>query len=312
MRRKIVSRTALGVTAIRAVETCRPERDRLFEDPFAMGFLPPAYRAAVRLLHVPLHGAALLGPHIPPLGAVLLSLRERHTPGIAGEVACRTRFIDDTLREAAAKGFEQVVILGAGLDSRAYRIAGMDRIPVFEVDHPVTQAWKRKRLQRMSHGGPSHVAFVPIDFERQGLGHVMEEAGFRTGVKSFFIWEGVTQYLGAKTVDSTFHYMSRAGAPGSRVVFTYIHRGLIDDSVPIKDAKKLRVWFKGQREPWVFGIDPAELAPYLAARSFRLIDDVGAADYRRRYLDPMGRRMHLFEGERVAVAETGEAGGKGD
>jgi methyltransferase (TIGR00027 family) len=264
-----------------------------------MGFLPLKHRVIVRLLQVPV------------LGAALLAKRERQIPGIMGNLLCRTRFIDDTFRDAVAEGFEQVAILGAGFDSRAYRIPGTSRIRVFEVDHPATQAWKRDRIERMHNELASHVTFVPIDFERQELGEVMAAAGFRTGARTFFIWEGVTQYIAAEAVDSTLRYVSHAAAPGSRIVFTYIHRGLIDGSATMQGAQKLLSELERQGEPWIFGIDPAELPGYLAARGLKLVEDVGAADYRKRYLDPIGRGMDIFEGERVAVAEVTGAEGTG-
>lgn len=294
---RTVSRTALGTAAGRAIESYRPERVRLFEDRFAMGFLPPMHRAIVHLLHVPV------------LGAALLAMRERQIPGIMGNLLCRTRFIDDTLRDALTRGVTQVAILGAGLDSRAYRIPGTNRTRVFEVDHPATQAWKRNQIERTHNELSSHVTFVPTDFDRQEFGEAMAAAGFQTGVKTFFIWEGVTQYITEEAVDFTFRFVSRSVAPGSRIVFTYIHGGLIDGSVQMEGAQKLILELKRQGEPWVFGINPAELSQYLAPRGLKLIEDVGAVDYRTRYLDPIGRRMDIFEGERVAIAEiTGAEG----
>ena len=292
-----VSQTALGTAIGRAIESYRPERDRLFRDRFAMGFLPLKYRVIVRLLRVPV------------LGRALLAMRERQVPGIMGNLLCRTRFIDDTFRETVANGFDQIVILGAGFDSRVYRILGTTRIRIFEVDHPATQAWKRDRIERMHNELPSHVTFVPIDFQQQELGEAMAAAGFGTGAKTFFVWEGVTQFIAAEAVDGTFRYVSQAVAAGSRIVFTYIHRGLIDGSVQMKGAQKLLSELERQGEPWLFGIDPVELTQYLTEYGLKLIEDVGAADYRTRYLDPIGRRMDIFEGERVAVAElTGVEG----
>jgi methyltransferase (TIGR00027 family) len=147
---------------------------------------------------------------------------------------------------------------------------------------------------------------VPIDFEQQELGDVLAQAGFRTGVKTFVLWEGVTQYLGASAVDATFQYLSHAVASGSFIVFTYILRGIIDGSERVEASEKLLAELARQGEPWVFGIDPAELSRYLAAHGLQLVEDVGAEHYRTRYLDPVGRRMNLFSGERVAVAQVSE------
>jgi methyltransferase (TIGR00027 family) len=289
-----VSRTALGAAAGRAIESSRSEDDRLFEDRFARGFLTVGYRVIVDLLC------------IPWVGAALLAMRERLFPGIMGNVLCRTRFIDDALTDALEEGLDQVVILGAGFDSRAYRISGVDRVPVFEVDHPATQGWKRERLERMLGSLPSHVTFVPIDFDRPDLDAAMTAAAFRTGLRTFFIWEGVTQYISAEAIDVTLQYVVGSAAVGSTLVFTYIDRGVIDGAVRVEGGQRLMSALERQGEPWVFGIDPYEITAYLGARGLSLGQDAGGSAYRRRYLDPLGRRMGIFEGERVVLARVGD------
>jgi methyltransferase (TIGR00027 family) len=129
----------------------------------------------------------------------------------------------------------------------------------------------------------------------------LAEAGFRTGTKTFFIWEGVTQYITSEAVDATFQYLSRAAA-GSKIVFTYIDRGIIEGSVRPPGTEEIISETQRCGEPWIFGIDPSELPQYLAARGFTLIEDVGASEYRVRYLEPLGRKMNIFEGERTVLA----------
>ena len=290
-----VSQTALGVAIARALESYRPQNERLFDDPLARGFVNRGILALLRL---------------PIIGCALLAMRERQFPGIMGHLLCRTRFIDDALRDALAKGIDQVVILGAGFDTRPYRIRGLDAISVFEVDHPATQALKQDRLKRMLGALPPHVTFVPVDFNRQQLDEEMAAAGFRTGARTFLIWEGVTQYITAEAADATLRYVSHAASTGSEIIFTYIHRGIIDGSVTVAGGRRLLARLERVGEPWIFGIDPAELGQYLAARDLRLVQDVGAAEYRASYLEPLGRRMNLFEGERVAHAHVaGPPGG---
>lgn len=292
MRPTSMSRTALGTASGRAIESYRPARSRLFEDRFALPFLPPLLRAIVYILRIPV------------LGPKLLALRERQVPGVMGNLWCRTRFIDDAFRAAVREGFEQVVILGAGLDSRAYRLLEPSRVRVFEVDHPATQAWKRRRVARLPPERRSHVTFVAVDFDRQDLADAMAAAGFRADARTFVIWEGVTQYLDEEAVTSTLRFVSGTVPAGSRVVFTYIDRGILDGSVEKDGTAKLLAEVERQGEPWRFGIRPAELREFLAARGFELIEDVGAPEYRARYLEPLGREMNLFTGERVAVAEV--------
>jgi methyltransferase (TIGR00027 family) len=287
-----VSRTAQGTAAGRAIESRRSRKDRLFEDPFAREFLPFSYRAIIYLLC------------LPRIGAALLAMRERQLPGIMGNLLCRTRFIDDVLGDAIEKGIDQVVILGAGLDSRAYRIPGIDQTHVIEVDHPITQQWKKLRLKHMLGVFPSHVTFVPIDFDREDLGNAMQGADFRTDAETLFIWEGVTQYITSEAVDATLRYISSSAGPGSEIVFTYINGRIIEGSLCPEGSKSLIANLQRQGEPWIFGIDPDGLDAYLTARDFEVVEEVGVSDYRERYLDPLDRQMNIFEGERVVLAKV--------
>jgi methyltransferase (TIGR00027 family) len=159
-------------------------------------------------------------------------------------------------------------------------------------------------LQQVLGTPPPHVAFVPIDFDEQKLEDALAAAGFRTGTKTFFIWEGVTQYITAEAVDTTFQYVSRATAPGSEIVFTYIHRGIIDGSARSETDEIFVSATQRGGMPWIFGLDPAELTGYLAARGLALVDHAGASEYRTRYLDPLGRQMSIYAGERMALAQV--------
>jgi methyltransferase (TIGR00027 family) len=290
-----ISQTATGTAIGRALENLRPERDRLFDDALAFDFLPRLHRAIVRLLGTPW------------IGAWLLAMRERQVPGIMGNLVCRTRFIDDQYRAAVAGGVGQIVILGAGLDSRAFRLPSRPETQVFELDHPATQAWKRNRLDRLTLGPQLPPKLVPIDFNRQDLGTTLIEGGYQTDSRTLFIWEGVTQYIQEEAVDATLRFVATSSPPGSRLVFTYVDRALINGSRGGEKIQRLLAQLQRQGEPWVFGIHPTEVPGFLTARGLVLVEDVGAADYRHRYLEPIGRTMNLFDGERVAAAEVPEA-----
>ena len=191
--RQAVSRTAAFVALYRAIESSRSAATRLFEDPFALAFLGWRVRWALYLSRLPVVGAALPW-----------SLIDGHWPGPRGTVAVRTRYIDDVLGEALRSGVDQVVILGAGFDSRAYRIRGIEQARVFEVDHPATQSKKKRIITRRLGTLPPHVALVPIDFTTHTLDTVMPGSGYRKGAKTFFICEGVMHYLSAQAVDAVF------------------------------------------------------------------------------------------------------------
>lgn len=189
-----------------------------------------------------------------------------------------------------------------GFDSRAYRISGVDQARVFEVDLPSVQRLKQERLERVLGALPAHVTLIPVDFDRAELEEAMAAAGLRSGVKTFYIWEGVTQYITAEAVDTTFRYVCRVAGEGSEIVFTYIQRGIVDGSQRSQVDERIVAFAQRVGAPWIFGIDPAEIQEYLAARGLELIEEVGASEYRARYLEPLGRRMDIFEGERVALA----------
>jgi len=278
----------------RARESQRPVASRLFDDDLAPAFLGQRLKWALRVSHLPLISRA-----------VPWSLIDGHWSGSRGTVAVRTRYIDDVLTAALRSGVEQVVILGAGFDSRAYRIPGIAWTRVFEVDHPVTQAEKKRAIARRLGALPTHVTFVPIDFSTHTLDSVMPAAGFEPDARTFFICEGVTHYLSAADVDTLFRYLARSAPAGSEMVFTYIHRAILDGTATFSGAEKTLATVRRSGEPYTFGFDPAELPEYLEARGLMLIEDVGPETYRERYLDPRGRGAEpLSEFQRAAQARV--------
>jgi methyltransferase (TIGR00027 family) len=266
------SRTAQFVALFRALESARPAGERLFEDPMARDFLDGRLGRVADLARV------------PGFGRVVPALVDRRSAGSRLAVVVRTRFIDDALRNALASGLDQVVVLGAGFDSRAHRMPGIERTRVFEVDHPDTQAAKRDRVRRSLGEEPEHVAYVPVDFARQDLGAELAAAGFRSGVRTFFVLEGVISYLTPEAVDANFRYVAETGGPGSQIAFTYLHRGVIDGSHQAPGSREVEARVRAVGEPWRFGFDPAELPAYLADRGLELLEDVSPAQAAPRYV----------------------------
>ena len=177
--------------------------------------------------------------------------------GLWANLACRKRFIGDKLDEAL-DDIDAVVILGAGLDTRAYRLTRRVRIPVFEVDLPVNIARKAKTVRRVLGELPLSVRLVALDFERDDLLTALAEHGYRLDYRVFFIWEGVTQYLTEDAVRRTLEGL-RAAAPGSRLVFTYVRRDFIDGTNRYGSPTLYRTVRK-RRQLWHFGLQPDEVA----------------------------------------------------
>ncbi len=273
----------------RAIETSRrPAGTRLFVDQLARGFLGGSLGVVADLFRLPL------------LGAAVERVIDHRWPGARTSGVARTRLIDDAMKDALRDGFQQFVILGAGFDSRAYRLPGLASTRVFEVDHPATLAMKKERLLGAL---PRHVTLVAADLDGGELAHALGAAGFEPRSRSFFLWEGVTNYLTAGAVDSTLQFIAATGAPGSRILFTYVHRGLLDGSVVFAGTEHLFATLERSGEPWTFGLEPAELPAYLDDRGLKLVWDLGASEYRARYMGPAARKMAGYEFYRAAMAE---------
>ncbi|NLH47227.1 MAG: SAM-dependent methyltransferase [Myxococcales bacterium] len=286
------SHTAEYAAAFRALEAIRrPAAVRLFDDSYAILFLSAKLQRIVRFSGLPL------------AGPVVRAYVDRRWPGAMTSGIARTRLIDDLLRAAVGEGIRQVIILGAGFDCRAFRLAELAACRVVEVDHPATQALKRERLARIGQAVPATVTFHEADLKRQDLREVLQTAGLTPGKPSFVLWEGVTHYLGEAGVDATLRTLAAVCEPGSRLVFTYLHGGLLDGSVPFEGAHISKEQVAGDGEPWVWGMVPEKMPAFLAERGFRLLADAGADDYRARYWGEAGRRMRGFSFYRVAHAE---------
>jgi methyltransferase (TIGR00027 family) len=225
-------------------------------------------------------------------------------PGSLGAILCRTRYLDDVLKRSLAQGLDQVVILGAGFDSRAYRIAGMDRVRVFEVDLPGARELKQRRVAQVLGAVPAHVTLVGTDLDTHCLDAVLRSAGFQTGKRTLFIWEGVTQYITAEAVSSTLECVAHVSGVGSAIVFTYVRRDLVDGSERTEWVEPFLTFAERVGSPWMCGLDPDTIEQYLSDHGLQLVSDVGAADYQDLYLKPLGREMSVFDGERVAYAKV--------
>ena len=189
-------------------------------------------------------------------------------------IAARTRFAEDALAAAFERGLRQVVVLGAGLDTCAYRSPLRDRLRIFEVDHPVTQAWKRRRLEEAAIPIPSSLTFAPVDFERQTLAEGLGAAGFDPAQQTFFTWLGVVPYLTDEAVWATLRFI--AGLQnGAHVVFDYSDPpdSLSPEGRALHDEHAARV--AGLGEEWRSYFEAGELRAKLMALGFSEIEDLG-------------------------------------
>ena len=288
MARNPAAQTAFGPMVQAAIEQYEPPGRRLVEDDLALSFLPAGQRAIVRAMRRPL------------LRRLTISAGERVVPGSWALIACRKRFIDDKLNADLAN-VDAVVNLGAGMDTRAYRLARDSDIPVFEIDLPVNIERKKIAVQRAIGAIPASVHLVPLDFERDDLFATLCGHGYRAAARTFFIWEGVTQYLTEDAVRATFGELQGA-ATGSRLVFTYVHRDFID-GVNMYDAAILYKRFRQRRQVWQFGLNPDEVSDFVAEYGWRLVEQAGPDYYLHNYIRPTGRSLGASQLELAAYAE---------
>jgi methyltransferase (TIGR00027 family) len=258
------SRTASQNALFRALEARKPASTRVADDTLAVRFLPTEFRLLAGLARAP-GGRRLIETVI-----------DRRWPCVRGGVVARTRLIDETVA-AELPQVRQALILGAGFDSRAYRLAGMHTVTVFEVDHPATQAVKQDVLRRATGAAPG-VRFVPVVFGTDDPAQKLAAAGFAAGEQTLVLWEGVTNYLDPAAVDAMFRFLASVLRPGSPVVFTYVDRRMLDGSAAFDGAETTMRAVRRVGEPFTFGLDPEETPGYLAERGFTLEWDTPVSD----------------------------------
>jgi methyltransferase (TIGR00027 family) len=210
-------------------------------------------------------------------------------------IAVRSRYAEDRLARAVKRGIRQYVVLGAGLDTFAYRNPFQSsRLHVFEVDHPATQEWKREQLRSAGIAVPESMTFAAVDFERQSLPDGLLQAGFDQQQPAFFSWLGVTPYLSRTAFDATMHFIASLPS-GSGVVFDYaVERSLLSPQQQLAlDALSARVARAG--EPFQLFFHPAQLNADLARWGFGSMEDLGCDQINARY----------FAGRADGLAVTG-------
>lgn len=291
MRLGRASRTAEQNALLRSLDERRSSTRVARGDPLAHHFLGARFAALSR------------AARWRPVGWLIRTAIDRRWPGVRTSVIARTALIDQAIEAELAARPAQVVILGAGFDSRPLRLPLVRSVDVFEVDHPDTQAAKRAALDRAGLQLGDRHRFIATDFQLDELRAQMLGAGFDEAARAVIVWEGVSNYLAADAVDATLRWCARC-PPGSLLIFTYVHRDVLDQPERYVGGRRLRATLDKVDEPITFGIDPVELPASLAERGLRLERDVGAAEYRRHHYGRSADRMKGHEFYRVAFARV--------
>jgi methyltransferase (TIGR00027 family) len=253
------SRTALRVALRRAAHQVFDPPPHVFEDPIAVPILGPEYAEDLQKTATKLH---------KPFSAALRAF-----------LVARSRYAEDQLAAAVTDGVTQYVLLGAGLDTFAYRNPH-PHLRTFEVDHPATQQWKRDLLHRNAIPIPPTLTFAPVDFETQSLPTQLEAAGFKPNVPTFFAWLGVVPYLTLAAFRATVNFIAQS-APGSGLVLDYAqprHALPFLEQLAL-DSLSARVILAG--EPFQLFFTPHEIAAELSA--FYSLEDLDSNEINARY-----------------------------
>ena len=273
------SRTALGAARLRAAHQVL-DKASILSDPLALRILGDDIE--VSLDHAQTHASG---------------------PRIRWFIASRSRIAEDALNVAVNAGATQLVVLGAGLDTLAYRTQLAGRLRIFEIDHPATQAQKREMLAAAAIAVPETLSFVPVDFEREKLSERLEAAGFKPAERSFFSWLGVVPYLTEAAIFSTLGYMAQLPG-GAEVVFDYVNPATSVSAAAGRTAHQAlaaRVAAIGER--FQSYLDTASLCAKMSAAGFRHVDDIGPAELAARFF-PETERSAPTRGGHVMHAST--------
>jgi methyltransferase (TIGR00027 family) len=275
------SRSALMVAMLRAAHQLL-DRPLVFDDPLALPILGREHEDIVRA-----------APEKFDSGVVRV---------LRAAMAVRSRFAEDELARSTGQGVGQYVLLGAGLDSFAYRNA-LPGLKVFEVDHPATQNWKRSLLAQSGIDVPDTMRFVPVDFEHDDLAESLQAAGCNLDAPVFFSWLGVTLYLSTDAIFETLAFVASL-PPGSGIVFDY---GVVSELLNPMERMGMAYFaqkYEAEGEPWISFFAPEVLVSELRALGFGEVSDHGADSLRDRYLAGRNDGMRMGGGTRLMLARV--------
>jgi methyltransferase (TIGR00027 family) len=283
MNKYQASTSAAGIALARAIESQKPEGVRICYDPYAREMIGPLFWYVFRLF-------------------VVTGYAEMRSPGVMGFLVVRERYIDDQLKAALEGGIDQLVILGAGYDTRAYHMIGLEEnVRVFEVDHPATQQLKKEKLVNLLGSLPEHVTFVPVDFDRESLGDQLAFHGYDYKAKSLFIWQGVTLYLTPEAVDNTLDFVAHCSGAGSRIVFDYMYTSLLNGTVKRGEVASMRRAQHFTGEALKFGIPEGTICDFLEQRGFVEVVNADCETLKRLYFQGPNANRTLAVGYAIAT-----------
>ena len=284
MQKNKPSETAEAMATHRAVESMRPENDRVIYDPYVKLFIGSKRQ---KLLNSPFR-----------LWLMMKLLSWLKFPGVHSSIIARARFMQECIKKCFPGDFTQLVILGAGYDMNAYCFRDiLSHAKVFEIDHPNTQNDKITKIKEHIKNIPENIVYVPVDFETDDLKKSVIKNGFSPSEKTLFLWEGVTYYLEKESVEQTLQFIIENSAHGSKLAFDYFPPEIVDGISKDRATKELHKVVKKLGEPYKFGIKSDEIDTFLTHHNFTTIHKSSSKDIRDTYFHGANKKRkvsHLF------------------
>ena len=271
-----LNKSAVGLAFLRGVESAQHQDVRFFEDKLALSLLPGTM--------------SKLFPGLVKLRFVrnkIIKTYEKSVNGMYGGMICRTRYFDEKTQQSINNGVKNVVIIGAGLDTRAYRLQGIEQCQVFEIETAAMSDYKQKALNNIGRVNQQHVTYLSINYETQSIQSVLSQQGFDVSQKTLFIWEGISQYRSVEQVNDILSFIATC-ASNSELLMTYI----IKQAVTSNDAKV----------GWQFALDPKQVGALLAKHKLTLKEDIDGKKYNELYIKPSKRTLTTFDIEHFVYA----------
>jgi methyltransferase (TIGR00027 family) len=280
------SRTAEWTCLSRALSSLEKNECYRSEDALALQLLPNWVKVSIR---------------IPLMRSMFIKVAA--AKGMYEYVIARTKYIDSVFKECLEKKFDQILIFGAGFDTRALRFkdrVGMTKI--YELDAPSTQQAKIGQYQKRGLSIPSNVTFVSIDFDKDSLPGKLAEAGLQKDRRTLFVLEGLLMYLQPESVHETFQTIRDFAGQGSEVVFDYVYASVLRGEGRYEDEKKVVESVARAGEEWHFGIEEGQAAQFLSAYGFRLCEELNAGQLEKLYFtDTAGEIVGHINGTHCLV-----------
>ena len=280
------SRTAQWTCVSRAASALESDHHYRSDDHIALLLVPTFLRLA---LHIPLARRWYSQAMAPK--------------GIYEYTIARTKYIDAVFKEVLAAGFDQILIFGAGFDTRALRFhSEAGNTKVFELDVPITQQAKLGQYQKLGLSIPDNVEFIAIDFDKESLSEKLEQAGFGRGGRTLFLLEGLLMYLQPESVDETFQVMAGFAGQGSEVVFDYVRGPVLRQEGLYYGQREILETVAKAGERWHFGIEGGELKGFLNRYGLGLVEHKDPQELERMYFtDASGRIVGRINGTHCLV-----------